>query len=189
MGGIVLLVSANKFQELQMKDKSLEEIDLLKLLVCALSFISICTALILFLLLPTLKNYKQTNLVENSQLAILKAVKSKFDLSENKIATLRNENNKSLEQFEQNFNIGNFDTFLQKYFQNVKIQEVKLEKQEKYLKNILAVHATMNNPKRLYDFIDALKNYDNLIKLDYPLNLKAGNKDIQISFNLKIYGI
>lgn len=78
-----------------MKDKSLEEIDLLKLLVCALSFISICTALILFLLLPTLKNYKQTNLVENSQLAILKAVKSKFDLSENKIATLRNENNKS----------------------------------------------------------------------------------------------
>ncbi len=56
MGGIVLLVLVNKFQELQMKDKSLEEIDLLKLIICALSFISVCTALILFLLLPTLKN-------------------------------------------------------------------------------------------------------------------------------------
>ncbi|MGI8067339.1 hypothetical protein ACNGGR_07705 [Campylobacter jejuni] len=105
-----------------MKDKSLEEIDLLKLIICALSFISVCTALILFLLLPTLKNYKQANLRENSQLAILKAAKLKFDFSEDKISTLRSENNKSLEQFEQNFNIGNFDIFLQKYFQNVKIQ-------------------------------------------------------------------
>lgn len=41
MGGIVLLVLVNKFQELQMKDKSLEEIDLLKLIICALSFISV----------------------------------------------------------------------------------------------------------------------------------------------------
>ncbi|EAJ5961073.1 hypothetical protein DK809_04235 [Campylobacter jejuni] len=56
MGGIVLLVLANKFQELQMKDKSLEEIDLLKLIICALSFISVCTALILFLLLPTVNH-------------------------------------------------------------------------------------------------------------------------------------
>ncbi|HDZ5096644.1 TPA: hypothetical protein RTH11_000441 [Campylobacter jejuni] len=172
-----------------MKDKSLEEVDLLKLIVCALSFISVCTALILFLLLPILKNYKQANLRENSQLAILKAAQSKFDFSENKITTLRNENNKSLEQFEQNFNIGNFDVFLQKYFQNVKIQEIKPEKQEKYLKNRLAIEATMNNPRRLYDLIDALKNYNNLIKLDYPLNLKAQDEGIKINFIIKIYGI
>ncbi|HDZ5065499.1 TPA: hypothetical protein RTH03_000598 [Campylobacter jejuni] len=172
-----------------MKDKSLEEVDLLKLIVCALSFISVCTALILFLLLPTLKNYKQANLRENSQLAILKAAQSKFDFSENKITTLRNENNKSLEQFEQNFNIGNFDVFLQKYFQNVKIQEIKPEKQEKYLKNRLIIKATMNNPRKLYDLIDALKNYNNLIKLDYPLNLKAQDEGIKINFIIKIYGI
>lgn len=58
-----------------------------------------------------IKNYKQANLRENSQLAILKAAKSKFDFSEDKISTLRSENNKSLEQFEQNFNIGNFNIF------------------------------------------------------------------------------
>ncbi|MFQ6341900.1 hypothetical protein [Campylobacter sp. VTCC 70190] len=172
-----------------MKDKSLEETDLLKLLICALSFISVCTALILFLLLPTLKNYKQANLRENSQLAVLKSTQAKFNLSEDKISTLRSENNKSLEQFEQGFNTKNLEFFLQKYFQNVKIKEIKPEKQEKYLKNQVLIQATMNNPRRFYDFIDALKNYDNLIKLAYPLKLKAGNKDIQISLTLKIYGI
>ncbi|EIE9413924.1 hypothetical protein LEZ71_005357, partial [Escherichia coli] len=51
----------------------------------------------------------------------------------------------------------------------------------------LAIKATMNNPRRLYDFIDALKNYNNLIKLDYPLNLKAGEQGISIDLTLKVY--
>ncbi len=170
-----------------MKDKSLEEINILKLLIYALSFISVCTALILFLLLPTLKNYKQISIRENSQLAILKTTKSNLDFSKNKIAILKNENNKSLEQFKQNLNVSNLNIFLQKYFQNIKIQEIKIEKKEKYLKNQLEIKATMNNPRRLYDFIDALKNYNNLIKLDYPLNLKAGEQGIMINLTLKIY--
>lgn len=85
-----------------MKDKSLEEINLLKLIVFTLSFISICTALILFLLLPALKKYQQISLVEHSQLSILKTTQSNFDFSKDKITKLKNENPKSLEQFKQN---------------------------------------------------------------------------------------
>ncbi|MBM0637499.1 hypothetical protein LNU06_05690 [Campylobacter sp. VicNov18] len=170
-----------------MKDKSLEEINLLKLLIYALSFISVCTALILFLLLPTLKNYQQASLRENSQFTILKAAKAKLNVSKDKISDLRNENNKSLDQFKQNFNIKNFNIFLQKYFKNIEIKETNLEKPEKYLKNRLLIQATINNPRRLYDFIDALKNYNNLIKIDYPLKLKAAEQGIIINLTLKIY--
>ncbi|AXP08185.1 hypothetical protein N4T57_06185 [Campylobacter hepaticus] len=170
-----------------MKDKSLEEINLLKLIVFTLSFISICTALILFLLLPALKKYQQISLVEHSQLSILKTTQSNFDFSKDKITKLKNENPKSLEQFKQNFNIDHFNIFLQKYFQNIKIQENKPEKKEKYLKSLLNIQATINNPKNLYDFIDALKNYDNLIKLDYPLKLQAAEQGINIYLALKIY--
>ena len=46
-----------------MKDKSFEEINVVKILVLTLSFISVCTALILFLLLPTLKAYKELNII------------------------------------------------------------------------------------------------------------------------------
>lgn len=45
-----------------MKDKSLEELNILKIVIYVLSFITVCTALILFLLLPALKDYKQTHL-------------------------------------------------------------------------------------------------------------------------------
>lgn len=95
-----------------MKDKSLEELNILKIVIYVLSFITVCTALILFLLLPVLKDYKQTHLRKNSQAAIFNAAKAKLDTSENKISALRTENNKSLEQFEQQFNLTHFQNFL-----------------------------------------------------------------------------
>ncbi|EAK1781906.1 hypothetical protein CVR99_08280, partial [Campylobacter upsaliensis] len=59
---------------------------------------------------------------------------------------------------------------------------------ELYLKHTLLVQADLASPKNLYDFIDALQNYDNLIKIDYPLNLKAKKSGIELSFIAKIYG-
>ncbi|HEB9332862.1 TPA: hypothetical protein ACOS3E_000653 [Campylobacter coli] len=170
-----------------MKDKSLEELNILKIIIYVLSFITVCTALILFLLLPLLKDYKQTNLRKNSQVAIFNAAKAKLDTSENKISTLRTENNKSLEQFEQNFNLTHFQNFLEKYFKNIQATELKLDKKEKYLTHRINIQASINNPRRLYDFIDALAQYNNLIKIDYPMTLKASDHGIMVDLNVQIY--
>ncbi len=172
-----------------MKDRSLEDINPIKLLVCALSFIIVCMALILFMLLPVLKDFKENSARENSQIAMLEATKAKFSASEGRVLVLRNENNKSLEQFEQKFNAKNLETFLQKTFKNVKIKENALLKQEKYLKHSLSISANMENPKKLYDFIDALKEADYAIKLDYPLNLRVAKEGIDIDFVIKIYSV
>lgn len=169
-----------------MKDKSFEEINIVKILILTLSFISVCTALILFLLLPTLKSYKELSLKDNSQTALLNATKAKLNASEDKIAVLRGENNKSLEQFQTNFNEKNFQLFLSQFFKNIEIKTLKNEN-ELYLKHTLFVSAYMDSPKNLYDFIDALKNYDNLIKIDYPLNLKAKKEGVELSFVAKVY--
>ncbi|EOW3521169.1 hypothetical protein ACOWVB_000793 [Campylobacter coli] len=170
-----------------MKDKSLEELNILKIIIYVLSFITVCTALILFLLLPLLKDYKQTNLRKNSQVAIFNAAKAKLDTSENKISTLRTENNKSLEQFEQNFNLTHFQNFLEKYFKNIRTAELKLDKKEKYLTHRINIQASINNPRRLYDFIDALAQYNNLVKIDYPMTLKASDHGIMVDLNVQIY--
>ncbi|EFN2179030.1 hypothetical protein HKB92_000783 [Campylobacter coli] len=170
-----------------MKDKSLEELNILKIVIYVLSFITVCTALILFLLLPVLKDYKQTHLRKNSQAAIFNAVKAKLDASENKISALRTENNKSLEQFEQQFNLTHFQNFLEKYFENIQITELKLDKKEKYLTHRINIRASINNPRRLYDFIDALAQYNNLVKIDYPMTLKASDHGIMINLNVQIY--
>lgn len=170
-----------------MKDKSLEELNILKIIVYVLSFITVCTALILFLLLPVLKDYKQTHLRKNSQAAIFNAAKAKLDASENKLITLRTENNKSLEQFEQKFNLTHFQNFLEKYFKNIQVTELKLDKKEKYLTHRINIQASINNPRRLYDFIDALAQYNNLVKIDYPMTLKASDHGIMINLNVQIY--
>lgn len=170
-----------------MKDKSLEEINVLKLLICTLSFISICMALILFVLLPVLKDYQENSLRENSQVAMLNAAKAKLGASEGKVSSLRSESNKSLEQFEQNFDVKILEKFLQNYFKDIKIKENEISKAEKYLTHSLTINAYMQNPKNLYDFIDALPGFDYLVKIDYPLNLKAAKNGINIILILKIY--
>ena len=170
-----------------MKDKSLEEIDILKLLIWSLSFVSVCVALILFLLLPVLKSYKQENIKENAQIALLKNEDLKLNLSKDKITNLQTENNKSLEQFKQNFNVKNFNAFLQKYFKNVKIEKIDIKESKKYLKEKIKISVSMPNPKNLYNFLDDLKGYDNLMRLNYPLLLEASKEGIETSFILEIY--
>ncbi|TKX30453.1 hypothetical protein [Campylobacter estrildidarum] len=170
-----------------MKDKSLEELDILKTIIFALSFITVCTALILFLLLPILKDYKNNNLKENSEIAIFNSVKTDLEISENKISKLKAQNNKILKQFDQGLNIKQLEVFLQKYFQNIQIKEINIDKKEKYLTHKLNIQGLMNNPRRFYDFIDALQNYDSLIKIGYPFILKATQKGIAINFSVEIY--
>ncbi|TKX31622.1 hypothetical protein [Campylobacter aviculae] len=170
-----------------MKDKSLEELDILKIIIFALSFITVCTALILFLLLPILKDYKNINLKENSQIAIFNSVKTDLESSEDKISKLKRQNNKILKQFDQDLNPKQLKVFLLKYFQNIKIQEINTNKKDKYLTHKLNIQGIMNNPRRFYDCIDALQDYDNLIKISYPITLKAIPKGIAINFSVEIY--
>lgn len=170
-----------------MRDKSLEEISILKLLIFTLSFISICMTLILFLLLPTLRNYKEISLRENSQIAMLNAAKAKFYASRDKVLSLRREDNKSLERFERSFDVKVLKDFSQRYFKDVKIKENELPEAEEYLKHSLKISANIESPKNLYDFIDALGGFGYLVKVDYPLNLKAAEKGINVDFIIKIY--
>lgn len=170
-----------------MKDKSLEELNIVRILILALSFISVCTALILFLLLPVLKDYEQINLRENSQIGTVNSFKIDLKASEYKIAQLKHNNKKNLDQFQQKFDEKKLDEFLKYYFKNIKITNIKIQTPQEYLHKELKIEALMNNPKNFYNFINALKNYDNLIKVSYPIQLKATPKGIAINFSVEIY--
>ena len=170
-----------------MKDKSLEELNIVRILILALSFISISTALILFLLLPVLKDYEQINLRENSQIGTVNSFKIDLKSSEDKVTQLQNINKKKLDQFQQKFDEKKFNQFLKYYFKNIKITNIKLQSQEEYLYKKLKIEGLMDNPKNFYNFIDALKDYDNLIKVSYPIALKATPKGIAINFSIEIY--
>lgn len=170
-----------------MKDKSLEEINILKLIVYTLSFISLCTALILFLLLPMLENYKANDLRENLQIALLNNVKAKLNASESKVQELRLENNQSLMQFENPIDSTALRELLNSHFKEVKLNRLDINQSEPYLQYAFKVETSIKSPKNFYDFIDALSTYKNLMKIDYPITLKAAKEAIMISFVIKLY--
>jgi len=169
-----------------MKDRSLEEIDILKLFIYILIFIAVCGILIFFLLVPVLKEYKNLSLEQNSQIIHLAQTKEMLRMSEDKILNLRAENNKSLEQFEQKFNAQVFQSLLEKYFKEVQITEIKNPK-ENYLTHSFEIKANADSPNSLYNFLEDLNNFDYLVKINSPLLIKAVKEGIELKFNAKIY--
>ncbi|KAA6228867.1 hypothetical protein FMM55_00095 [Campylobacter sp. LR196d] len=169
-----------------LNDKSLDDINTLKLIICVLSFITVCFALILFLLLPTLKNFKELNILENSHLATLQEEQANLQFNQERINDLKEANAHSFSQFEQKFNPVHFRELLEKYFQNVVMKELE-NTNELYLTNNISIDASMDKPQNLYDFLDNLKNFESLVKISPPLIMKAQKTTTSIHFNAKVY--
>ena len=170
-----------------MRDRSLEEINVLKLVIYVFSFISVCTALILFILLPILKNYKDVSLRLSSENSILSNTKNVLDFNKNKLEKLKIENNISFSQFETQVSSNDFYIFLSKYFKNIKLSDIKITCNKKYLKEKFQVSATMNNQAKFYFFMDELKKYKNLVKITYPMTMKVTKDSIYVDFKAEIY--
>lgn len=50
-----------------------------------------------------------------------------------------------------------------------------------------SLSATMKSPQNLYDFIADMNTYDNLIKVDFPIQMESKGDYIETSFTIKIY--
>lgn len=170
-------------------DRSLEQIDLSKLVLYTLAFVALCGCLIMFLVMPTFKEYKKALSELSTQTHINKLVNEDFQASLNRLEHLKSENKALLEQFDADFNATHLLKFLDKYFDEADFTEIKNNgaKQE-YLQYEFNVSAILDHPKQFYSFIDALNTYQSLIKLESPLDLKSRDDgEIDISFMLKVY--
>ena len=75
-----------------------------------------------------------------------------------------------------------------KYFSNVYLSRPTiLNDDPRYIINQVSVSAQMKNPQNLYDFINDLRNYDSLINVNFPIEMKSKDDYIETSFVIKIY--
>lgn len=170
-------------------DRSLEQLDITKLVLYAMGFIAVCAVLIIFLVMPVLKNYKSALSELSTQTHINKLINEDFQISLNRLETLKNENKDLLAQFDADFNATHLLKFLGKYFDEPNLTEIKNKgtKQE-YLQYEFNVSAILDNPKQFFSFIDALNTYQSLIRLETPVDLNSRDDgEIDISFMLKVY--
>ena len=47
----------------------------------------------------------------------------------------------------------------------------------------------MKTPAKFYEFMDALQNYENIVKIDFPIKMRKDTKKIDATFGVKIYSL
>lgn len=170
-------------------DRSLEQIDVSKLVLYTLVFIALCAILIIFLVIPILKDYKNALNELSTQTHINKLINEDFQASLNRLEHLKSDNKALLEQFDADFNATHLLKFLGKYFEEVDLVEIKNnDAKQEYLQYEFNLSAILDNPKQFYSFIDALNTYQSLIRLESPVDLSSRDDgEIDINFMLKVY--
>ncbi|WP_291951293.1 hypothetical protein [Campylobacter sp.] len=169
------------------KDRSLEEVDTLKILIYSFSFIIICVILILFLIVPFLKDYK----INYSRLVRQEAQNTKV-LNELKgleevIKNFQKTNQMRLTQINNEFSQDAFIKFMQNYFDDIKIQSVSIAPGQMYLKYQFNMQVKIKTPQAFYSFLGDLQKYQNVIEITTPVVFSVNQKYIDLNFKVKVF--
>ncbi|EAK5848058.1 hypothetical protein BAY65_07415 [Campylobacter lari] len=168
-------------------DKSLEEADVLKILIYSFSFVALCAILILFLIVPFLKDYK----IEHSKLATQQIQNTKaineLQALEKVIDEFQKVNAQNLAQINTEFSQKELLEFMKNYFDDVKINLIPIKKQQEYLKYQFEANVKMKNPQAFYSFLNDLQGYKNLIEISTPVEFKSEEKHINLKFKIKVF--
>ncbi|TQR54198.1 hypothetical protein [Campylobacter troglodytis] len=171
-----------------MNDRSLDNINLTKLLVYAFCLLCLCAILIVFLIIPVLRDYKRATAQLEHQRNINLDLSQKFQAAENRLNDLQFTNKDILSRLHSDFNASDFLSFLDTYFKDANLTLLPTQKDLKYLHQDLNITGVIEKPANFYDFVDALQKYKNIIKLELPMNLQSRSDGlIDIDFAVKIY--
>ena len=91
--------------------------------------------------------------------------------------------------YEKDFSEEKFLKFAKVYFSSANLVKLKdkASKNEPFLFYILEAEASIKNPNSFQDFLSGLKNYESIVKVDFPVSLKTSEDKILTSFSIKIY--
>ncbi len=168
------------------KDRSLQNIDVTKLLIYVLLFIVACLVMIFGFLVPNIKEYKQVKYESRMQIAASAQTQRIYD-AKSKALNEINQNDKAvLDALESKFDADKFAQFASKYFTNVNLSEPKDVESSVYE---LTVTGSMKTPAKFYEFMDALQSYENIVKIDLPIKMRKEAEKIDATFGVKIYSL
>ena len=177
-----------KLSSLKLPKIKVYGIDVIKNFLFFTFYIILTLFIIATILKPSVKMFKQTRQAyfnANNQLEI---TKNQFDEISEKLNTLKNSNRKILNTLKRDFNIENFKMFAKEFMKINSIQKDKTTPyKNKFIKTSYLIKAEIKSPKNFYDFIDASKNYKNLIRVYFPFNFIKNKNDINLTFKIEVY--
>jgi len=100
------------------------------------------------------------------------------------------ENKRIIFALKREFNKENFTMFARKYMKIKSIKDKNISVYENnFIKKTYIVTAKLNTPVDFYNFVDASKNYKNIIKIYFPIVFKAKNGEINLLYKLEHFKV
>lgn len=171
-------------------DKSMEKIDIVKLLLYLLVFIVVTLFMVLFLIVPNIKEYRSSMGIYKSSLVHKLRVESLLKDRDNELSNLSTENRRAITSFMHKFSADNFIAYSASFFSAVSLEEMeKKGYKEEFTEYQLSVSSQLKSPTTFYDFLEGLNRYENIIQADFPIYMESNSSIIQSSFTIKVYDI
>ncbi len=171
-------------------DKSMEKIDIIKLLLFLILFIIITLFMVLVMIVPSVKEYRLAKGTYSSSHARTMKVQEVLTEREKELRDLSKENRRAITSFMHKFSTDNFIAYTGKFFNEISFIEVeKKEYKKEFVEYELKVSSNLKSPTNFYVFLDGLNRYENIIQADFPINMEANESTIKATFTVKVYDI
>ena len=171
-------------------DKSMEKIDIVKLLIYLLVFIVVTLFMILSVIVPNVKEYRASKVVYRKALVHKMRVDNILGDRNEEFRNLNIENRRSITSFMHQFSADNFIAYAGKFFNQVSLIEVdKKTYKKEFVEYELKVSSFLKSPTNFYLFLEGLNRYENIIQADFPILMESNSSRISSEFTIKVYDI
>ena len=165
-------------------------IDIIKNLLFFTLFIIIFLFLLILIVAPTIKKFKnskkeffKTKIILQDSNKNLEKITQQYKLNFKK-------NKKIIFALKREFNKENFKLFAKKYMNISNIEDKNSSiYQNKFIKKTYIVTASINSPDNFYKFVNATQNYKNILKIYFPIVFKSKENNIQLLFKIEHFKI
>jgi len=165
-------------------------IDVIKNMLLFTLFVFVFLLLLGVLVAPSIKKFKVKKreyfIIQNQ----LNQTEDKLEETKNKYQKLYKENKRIILAFKREFNKENFKMFANRYMKVESIKDQNISVYEKsFIKKTYIVTAKLKTPVNFYKFVEASKNYKNIIKIYFPIVFKAKDGEIKLLYKLEHFKV
>jgi len=165
-----------------------EEIDLSKTLLFILLSLVLTLMIASLMIIPDIQQLKISKIHTERSLKMLKGTREYYDQLSEENNKLQEKNRKVIEALRVSFKEDRLQQFGQGKLGQFELHGVKLEPHDQnFIRHELNASARIDSPVSLYEFIDALNNYDSLAEMSFPIVIDADdsyNLDVKLYLNI-----
>lgn len=171
-------------------DRSLEKIDLMKLLLFFMAFIVIIFSIIFLIIIPNVKEHRSLQAEHKRVLVHKTRVENLYLEREAELTRLKTENAAVLLAFKHPFTQEEFLKYAGKFFTQVNLTQVtKTDYKKEFVEYELNVTSLLKTPTNFYNFLEGLNHYSSIVQADFPIHLESNQDRITSTFTIKVYDL